>query len=327
VTICNPDGSEKTGVARVCSAFGNPFFFTGRRNDDETRWFDSSKPIGKEWQQGLMYFRNRMYDTGLGRFVGRDPLGYVDGFGLYAAYFVPSSTDASGLALSVILVLNKGGEEIAAWRARSAAQGMIRLKALIWLTKLSDRAYTLWQGKGNVYWNGKKFEGPKEEYRELVRRESIWAYNLDGKNKNVVLDFQKAEAQRNREEWDYTIVDGHTFVTAGDPIQFLSKWPDGETNVGTIDSPPGDGCSMGDFNVPGGRRFFVACRIDPPQRARVGLGIKLLTTGIIMDKDNNFCGFFMNPIKAWKEYDGAGKVQFQTEWWPDSPGWPKYPTN
>jgi RHS repeat-associated protein len=83
VTICNPDGSEKLGEARVCSAFGNPFFFTGRRNDDETRWFDSSKPAGKEWQQGLMQFRNRMYDTGLGRFIGRDPLGYEDGINVY----------------------------------------------------------------------------------------------------------------------------------------------------------------------------------------------------------------------------------------------------
>jgi RHS repeat-associated protein len=83
VTICNPDGSEKTGVARVCSAYGNPFFFTGRRNDDETRWFDSSKPAGKEWQQGLMQFRFRYYDTGLGRFIGRDPLGYDGGFNTY----------------------------------------------------------------------------------------------------------------------------------------------------------------------------------------------------------------------------------------------------
>jgi hypothetical protein len=96
VTICNPDGSEKTGVARVCSAFGNPFFFTGRRNDDETRWFDSSKPAGKEWQQGLMQFRNRMYDVGLGRFVSRDPLGYVDGYGLQGAYFVPGGLDPQG---------------------------------------------------------------------------------------------------------------------------------------------------------------------------------------------------------------------------------------
>jgi hypothetical protein len=44
-----------------------------------------------------MYFaRARMYAPGLGRFVNRDPLGYVDGMGLYAGYFVPGGLDPSG---------------------------------------------------------------------------------------------------------------------------------------------------------------------------------------------------------------------------------------
>ena len=38
-----------------------------------------------------------MYDVDLGRFVGRDPLGYVDGFGLQTAYFVPLGVDPFGL--------------------------------------------------------------------------------------------------------------------------------------------------------------------------------------------------------------------------------------
>jgi RHS repeat-associated protein len=46
------------------SAYGNPWAFGGRRLDGET---------------GLMYFRNRMYETGLGRFVSRDPIGYRSG--------------------------------------------------------------------------------------------------------------------------------------------------------------------------------------------------------------------------------------------------------
>jgi RHS repeat-associated protein len=104
VTICNPDGSEKLGEARVCSAFGNPFFFTGRRNDDETRWFDASKPAGKEWQQGLMQFRFRYYDTGLGRFIGRDPIDYTGGPNLYAyVYAKPARyADPFGLKLTVV---------------------------------------------------------------------------------------------------------------------------------------------------------------------------------------------------------------------------------
>ncbi len=50
------------------SAVGNPYMFQGRRLDAET---------------GLYYFRNRMMSPELGRFVSRDPLGYVDGYNLY----------------------------------------------------------------------------------------------------------------------------------------------------------------------------------------------------------------------------------------------------
>jgi RHS repeat-associated protein len=73
---------EEDGVTLKAEPVGNPFTFTGRRLDQET---------------GLMQFRFRYYDTGLGRFIGRDPLGYVDGFGLQGAYFVPFDTDPVGL--------------------------------------------------------------------------------------------------------------------------------------------------------------------------------------------------------------------------------------
>lgn len=46
------------------STVGNPYLFTGRRLDDET---------------GLYYYRARMYDSELGRFVSRDPIGYWAG--------------------------------------------------------------------------------------------------------------------------------------------------------------------------------------------------------------------------------------------------------
>ncbi len=50
------------------SAIGNPSMFTARELDEET---------------GLYYFRARYYDSAKGRFLERDPEGYVDGINLY----------------------------------------------------------------------------------------------------------------------------------------------------------------------------------------------------------------------------------------------------
>jgi RHS repeat-associated protein len=51
------------------SAYGNPFLFTEQRYDPES---------------GLDYYKRRHYSSGLGRFTGRDPLGYEAGMNLYA---------------------------------------------------------------------------------------------------------------------------------------------------------------------------------------------------------------------------------------------------
>jgi RHS repeat-associated protein len=63
-TILDAAGTTVLGASTIA----NPWTFTGRRLDAET---------------GLMYYRARYYDAALGRFVGRDPLGYVDGLSVY----------------------------------------------------------------------------------------------------------------------------------------------------------------------------------------------------------------------------------------------------
>lgn len=73
---------EGSGNGR--SSIGLTTAYTGRALDEET---------------GLYYFRNRMYSGKDGRFVSRDPMGYVDGASLYGAYFVPSLVDPSGTEL------------------------------------------------------------------------------------------------------------------------------------------------------------------------------------------------------------------------------------
>jgi RHS repeat-associated protein len=69
-------------ASRTISDYDWEFRHTGRRTDLET---------------GLQYFRARYYSPELGRFVSRDPLGFVDGMSLYRAYFVPGEVDPWGL--------------------------------------------------------------------------------------------------------------------------------------------------------------------------------------------------------------------------------------
>jgi RHS repeat-associated protein len=45
---------------------------------------------------GLQYFRARYFDANLGRFISRDPMGYVDGASQYRAYFIPGGIDPTG---------------------------------------------------------------------------------------------------------------------------------------------------------------------------------------------------------------------------------------
>jgi len=61
--IRTSDSHEQTA-----SHYGNPYLFQGRRSCSETN---------------LYYFRNRYMSPTLGRFMQRDPLGYVDGMSLY----------------------------------------------------------------------------------------------------------------------------------------------------------------------------------------------------------------------------------------------------
>jgi RHS repeat-associated protein len=84
VTVLDGNGTPRTVNE---SLYGNPWTFTGRRLDGET---------------GLMQYRARMYDVGLGRFVSRDPAGYVDGYNLLAAVFVPKGVDPSGEVCCVV---------------------------------------------------------------------------------------------------------------------------------------------------------------------------------------------------------------------------------
>ncbi|PCJ51507.1 MAG: hypothetical protein COA79_26100, partial [Planctomycetota bacterium] len=75
-TVLNDDYTIKSS-----NLIDNDYGFTGRRHDAET---------------GIMYFRGRYYSAQLGRFLSRDPLGYVDGMSLYRGYFGVNGLDPLG---------------------------------------------------------------------------------------------------------------------------------------------------------------------------------------------------------------------------------------
>jgi len=87
VTVIDGDGNPvpPNSWGTPHSVLDNPYLFTGRQLDEET---------------GLYHYRARTYSCERGRFLQRDPLGYVDGMNLYEyAESRPTiNRDPSGLA-------------------------------------------------------------------------------------------------------------------------------------------------------------------------------------------------------------------------------------
>ena len=77
----NTNDARSAGAA---SNYGNPYLFTGQRLDSES---------------GLYYYKMRYYSTSQGRFISRDPVGYIEGENLYTyAHSMPMIlTDEYGL--------------------------------------------------------------------------------------------------------------------------------------------------------------------------------------------------------------------------------------
>ena len=80
---------------------GNPYMFTGRRLDPETRSAAFS---------GLYYYRARMYNPHLARFMQTDPIGYYDSMNLYQYAFNSPTNYLDPFGWS-----SKGSGTIGAW--------------------------------------------------------------------------------------------------------------------------------------------------------------------------------------------------------------------
>jgi len=120
----------RNGQPQTTDPLGQHWGFTGRFLDEES---------------GLNYYRARYYDPTLGRFVQRDPLGYVAGPSLYA--YVSSSpqnaTDPPG-----VKEFNIQGDQIKpnleALIAKAKKNGQIRLEFWLCVEKALYRAKAAW---------------------------------------------------------------------------------------------------------------------------------------------------------------------------------------
>ncbi|MCP4596154.1 RHS repeat-associated core domain-containing protein, partial [Neptuniibacter sp.] len=88
VTDGNDDPVAENGWGMPHSAYGNPYLFTGRRLDEET---------------GLYYYRARYYAALIGRFLQRDPVGYIDSMNFYMYVFNSPVNYRDSYGLTAIL--------------------------------------------------------------------------------------------------------------------------------------------------------------------------------------------------------------------------------
>jgi len=82
--------------AKVVTTLNNPTLSTWTPSGTRSTRQKPSQPQPALRKPSLVYKRARYFDPTLGRFVGRDPMGYVDGENLFCSYFGVSYFDPTG---------------------------------------------------------------------------------------------------------------------------------------------------------------------------------------------------------------------------------------
>ena len=91
------DDTETVTDSYTYNAWGETIKQSGTTTNP-FRWIGN---VGYYWDEETQdyYVRARYYQSTIGRWQSVDPLGFVDGFNLYLAYFIPAGQDVSGTSL------------------------------------------------------------------------------------------------------------------------------------------------------------------------------------------------------------------------------------
>ena len=263
-------------VAYKPSDYGQFVGFTGRYHD---------------WETGLQYFRARYFDNSLGRFIGRDPLGYVDGRGLYGAYLVPNGIDPFGLKVTVIMVENKppdtdpkstdpiSGGIIGYTAAQKAKLNNDFIKQFEdKIDKMSEKKFNEMRDAGLVKFNDEVFKGKKDDFKKAIERETT-TVNYEPNATLEQLEKMQKEAGADQQPQDDNTVFFHSNNDGGLPDPLI----DGNPSFDDVKSK---------LHVPGENRTIVTCG-DNKERDRRGIDID--NPGLRERKDRHNVLEFTSP--------------------------------
>ncbi len=190
----------------------------------------------------------------LGRFIGRDPLGYVDGMGLYNGYFAPNGLDPFGL-IKILIMVDKvpapkvdppikdpnfaDGDQTSSGDAKDIPEKIREHNADIdsFVTELkkSPKQYDYLQKKGLVTTGGKVFKGTIDEYIAVVLKDKAKIIT----QVNGGLGALTVKIDEETKSGNEVTVFGHTYATEFnngkvDTESSVFKLPSGELGRPTV---------------------------------------------------------------------------------------------